>query len=410
MQYRTMPRSPDRLSILGFGCMRFPGKNGNIDEEHAERQIRRAIDAGVNYFDTAAVYHMGASEPFLGRVLQKDGLRDKVFIATKLPHWNAQSRADMDRLLAMQLEKLQTRHIDYYLVHNLTAPTWQRMRDLGLLDFLEKARKDGRIRFAGFSYHGDRDTFPKIVDAWNWDFCQIQYNFLDEQTQAGTAGLEYAAKKNLGIIVMEPLRGGNLGGRVPEAVQQVWDRAPTRRTPAEWALRWVWNRPEVTVVLSGMTLDEHLEENLRIAEQATPQSLSAAELQAVTDAAAAYKRLMQIGCTGCQYCMPCPAGVNIPACFEVYNTHTLFQDKQASMMYLVRVAGLLGTPAQASRCTSCGACLKKCPQHLPIPELLKKVAGTFEGPTMTLKLLAFRSYMKLERLWSMFRHRFLHRR
>ncbi|HNV72139.1 MAG TPA: aldo/keto reductase, partial [Candidatus Ozemobacteraceae bacterium] len=197
MLYRTMPRSPEPLSILGFGCMRFPEKNGKIDEEAAERQIRRAIERGINYFDTAAVYHMGASEPFLGRVLKKDGLRDKVFLATKLPHWNAQSRADMDRLLDMQLQKLQTNRIDYYLVHNLTAPTWQRMHELGILDFLESAKRDGRIRYAGFSYHGDRDTFPRIVDAWNWDFCQIQYNFLDEQTQAGRAGLEYAARKNL---------------------------------------------------------------------------------------------------------------------------------------------------------------------------------------------------------------------
>ncbi|HNV72846.1 MAG TPA: 4Fe-4S dicluster domain-containing protein [Candidatus Ozemobacteraceae bacterium] len=197
---------------------------------------------------------------------------------------------------------------------------------------------------------------------------------------------------------------------MPEVVQQIWNRASVKRSPAEWALRWVWDHPEVTVVLSGMTLDEHLEENLRIADQAKPQSLSAEERQVVADAAAAYRRLMQIACTGCQYCMPCPAGVNIPTCFEVYNTHALFQDKQASMMYLVRLAGLLGTPAQASKCTSCGACLKKCPQNLPIPTLLKQVANTFEGPMSSIKLFAFRSFLKLERFWSMFRHRFLHRR
>lgn len=409
MLYRTMPHSSERLSILGFGCMRFPGTSGNIDEVKAERQIRRAIECGVNYFDTAAVYHNGASEPFLGKILKRDGLREKVFIATKLPHWNVQTRADMDRLLEIQLANLQTDHLDYYLVHNLTGATWKRMQALGVTDFLAQALKDGRIRFAGFSWHGDRHDFPGIVDAWDWDFCQIQYNFLDEHNQAGTAGLEYAARKQLGIVVMEPLRGGNLAGRVPPEIQKIWDDAPVKRTPAEWALRWVWNRPEVQVALSGMTLDEHLEENLRIAEQAQPGSLTTTEQATVQSAADAYRQLMQVACTGCQYCLPCPAGVNIPACFEVYNTWSLFKDKQASMMYLVRLAGLLGTPAKASQCTSCGACVKKCPQGLPIPQLLKQVSSTFEGPGMKLKLWVFRFALKVQKIWSFLKHRFLRR-
>ena len=405
MLYRTMPRSTERLSILGYGCMRFPEKGGKIDEVQAEKQMRRAIEQGVNYYDTAMPYHMGASEPFLGKVLSKDGLRNKVFLATKLPPWSVHSRADMDRLLDIQLKNLQTDHIDYYLIHNLTGHTWQHMRSQGVLHFLEQAKQDGRIRFAGFSFHGDKNVFPEIVDAWNWDFCQIQYNFLDEQTQAGTAGLEYAAKKGLGIIIMEPLRGGNLATRIPDEVQKTWDAAPTRRTPVEWALRWIWNRPEVTLVLSGMNQDEHVEENLRIASAALPKSLTDAELQTVSTVARTYRRLMQVGCTGCQYCLPCPAGVNIPACFEVFNAHTLFKDKQASMMYMIRLGGLLGKPAKASQCSSCGACVKKCPQSLPIPQLLKQVASTFEGRGMKLKLWVFRFFLKAKRLWDLLRHR-----
>ena len=281
MLYRKMPKSGDELSILGFGCMRLAVKaDGSINEERARKQVRNAIDQGINYVDTAWPYHMGQSEPFLGRALA-DGYREKVRLATKLPSWLIESREDMDRYLNAQLKKLKTDHIDYYLVHALVGDLWDKVEELGVADFLTRAKADGRIGNAGFSFHGAGKDFSRIVDAYEWDFCQIQYNFLDEQNQAGTAGLEYAASKGLGVIIMEPLRGGNLTKTVPPAIQEIWDEAPTKRTPAEWALSWVWNHPEVTVVLSGMNEESHIRENLRIADQAYPDSLTRAELDLV---------------------------------------------------------------------------------------------------------------------------------
>jgi predicted aldo/keto reductase-like oxidoreductase len=238
------------------------------------------------------------------------------------------------------------------------------------------------IRYAGFSFHGMREDFKRIVDSYDWDFCQIQYNLLDTENQAGTEGLEYAASKGLGIIVMEPLRGGNLAGRVPDKVRSIWSRAQVTRTPAEWALRWIWNRPEVSVVLSGMTYDSHLEENLRVVEDALPGSLSEPELSLVGEAASAYRSLMKAGCTGCQYCMPCPAGVNIPAVFEYYNGSSLFGNRLKTFVnYGINLGGILGAkPSGASLCIRCGTCLKACPQHLPIPDLLEQARKQFEGP------------------------------
>ncbi|MCP4713577.1 MAG: aldo/keto reductase, partial [Deltaproteobacteria bacterium] len=273
MLYRTMPKNGDSLSILGFGTMRLPQKGSKIDEERATAQIRMAIDCGVNYIDAAMPYHGGACEPFLGRALQ-DGYRQKVKLATKLPHWDVQKREEMDLLLNLQLQNLQTVAIDYYLLHNLSLADWERLKDLGIVDFLDNAKKAGKIVNAGFSFHSGFDDFTAIIDNYDWDFCQIQYNYLDEQTQAGTKGLEYAADKGLGVIVMEPLRGGNLARKMPPAVEAIFDQAKTKRTPAEWSLRWIWNRPEVITVLSGLNEEAHIEENLRIAAEATPQSLT----------------------------------------------------------------------------------------------------------------------------------------
>ncbi len=274
MLYRKMPKNRDELSILGFGCMRLPVKeDGSIDEERAKKQVRYAIDHGVNYVDTAWPYHMGASEPFVGRALA-DGYREKVKLATKLPSWLIEKREDMDTFLNAQLEKLQTDHIDYYLVHALVGELWDTVKNLGVTEFLTKAKADGRIRNTGFSFHGAATDFSRIVDAYDWDFCQIQYNYLDEKNQAGTAGLEYAASKGLGVVIMEPLRGGNLTRTVPAAVQKIWDESPKKRTAAEWALRWIWDHPEVTVVLSGMNEETQIEENLRVAGEAYPGCLS----------------------------------------------------------------------------------------------------------------------------------------
>ncbi len=382
MLYRQMPKNGDELSILGFGAMRLASKeDGSIDEERATKQVRHAIDQGVNYVDTAWPYHMGASEPFLGRALA-GGCREKVKLATKLPSWLVEKREDMDKFLDAQLEKLNTDYIDYYLIHSLVGDLWDTVEKLGVVDFLDKAKADGRIINAGFSFHGASEDFNRIVDAYDWDFCQIQYNYLDEKNQAGKAGLEYAASKDIGVIIMEPLRGGSLTKTIPNSVEEIWDEAPTKRTPAEWALRWVWNHPEVTVVLSGMSEETHVEENLRIAGEAHPNSLTEEELQLIKRVENKYRELMKVECTGCQYCMPCPAGVNIPLCFELYNNLYLEGDPDTvKFMYAARVGGALGLeePEFASRCVQCGQCLEKCPQHIDIPTVLGSVVEELEG-------------------------------
>jgi len=394
MLFRRVPKNNDTLSILGYGCMRLPLKRGRIDEERATRQIRFAIDQGVNYVDTAQPYHLGASEPFLGRALQ-NGYREKVRLATKLSSFSIRRREDMEPYLDAQLKKLKTGQIDYYLLHGLHGPSWRRMRDLGVLEFLEKARADGKIRSAGFSFHGDINAFREIIDAYDWEVCQIQYNYLDEQTQAGTEGLKYAAAKGVGVIVMEPLRGGNLARKIPPAVQAIWDRAEPGRSPAEWALRWVWDHPEVTVVLSGMNEESHIEENLRIAGEAVPDSLSPEEHELIGRVAAKYQELMKVACTGCRYCLPCPSGVDIPTCFELYNQRHLFKDKPTNyVLYMLRMFGGLEseTDSYASKCTDCGQCAEACPQDLPVPELLKDVRKEFEGPL-------FRTIIRIVRVY-----------
>jgi hypothetical protein len=378
MQYRKVPKNGDQLSALGFGAMRLPTRLGRIDEERAMKQIRGAIDQGINYIDTAVPYHGGDSERFLGRALQ-DGYREKVKLATKLPPPSVNTREDMDRVLGIQLKKLKTDHIDYYLLHGLNDGQWKKLRDLGVLEFLDRAKADGRIRNAGFSFHGDRRTFREIIDAYDWVFCQIQYNFLDEMNQAGTEGLRYAASKNIAVMVMEPLRGGMLAGKLPKEAEQIYSRAGIKRSPAEWALRWVWNHPEVTVVLSGMNDEKHIAENLAVCRTAFPNAMSEAELKTVADVAASYRRLVKVGCTGCSYCMPCPSGVNIPGCFSLYNDYHMANSLMARGFYGMMLMGGMGTKADASLCTSCGKCAKACPQHIAIPAELKNVNRTLGG-------------------------------
>ncbi|ACL16935.1 aldo/keto reductase [Methanosphaerula palustris] len=397
MLYRKIPKNGDELSILGFGCMRLPVRaDGSIDEERATKQVRDAIDHGVNYVDTAWPYHMGQSEPFVGRALA-NGYREKVNLATKLPSWLIEKREDMDTFLNAQLERLRTDHIDYYLIHALVGDLWDAVEKLGVADFLDKARADGRIRNAGFSFHGAGDDFNRIVDAYDWDFCQIQYNFLDEKNQAGTAGLEYAASKGLGIIIMEPLRGGNLTKTVPSVVREIWDEALVKRTPAEWALRWIWNHPEVTVVLSGMNDETHIQENLSVADQAYPNSLTEAELQLVKKVESTYRELMKVSCTGCRYCMPCSSGVNIPLCFEEYNNLYLVDNpEEEKFMYAARLGGAvaLGESEFASMCVQCGQCVEKCPQHIDIPAVLESVVAELEGPDFEQRVAMARQMFK----------------
>ena len=400
MLYRKMPKNGDRLSILGFGCMRLPVENWKIDEDRAIRQIRYAVDKGVNYVDTAWPYHGGASEPLLAKALQ-DGYRERVKVATKLPSWMIKGREDMDRFLSAQLVKLDTDCIDYYLLHALNGALWDTLEELGVADFLHRAREDGRIVNAGFSFHGLAEDFRRIVDAYSWDFCQIQYNFLDQKNQAGTAGLKYAAAKNLGVIVMEPLRGGNLGlATPPPAVQEIWNEAKTHRTPSEWALRWVWNHPEVTVVLSGMNEEAHVEENLSIADSARADALTGEELKLVERVRRKYQELMKVDCTGCGYCMPCPSDVLIPVCFETYNKMHMFgETEMVKFSYAIRMSGITtdGKARYASQCVECGECLDKCPQHIPIPEFLAKVATEMEDPEMEKRLVIARKLFQEEK-------------
>jgi len=365
------------LSILGFGCMRLPiAKDGIIDEKQATEMLRYAIDHGVNYVDTAYPYHKGESEPFVGRALQ-GGYREKVYLATKLPSWLIKSHADMDRYLDEQLKRLQTDHIDFYLVHGLQKPFWENLRSLGVTDFLDDAIADRRIKYAGFSFHDELPLFKEIVDAYNWTFCQIQYNFMDEQNQAGTEGLKYAADRGLGIVIMEPLRGGMLTKDIL-SINAIWEKAPVRGSPTEWALRWVWNHPEVTVVLSGMSSFGQVEQNIAYAENGLPNSLTQKELDLFTEAETEYKKRIKVPCTGCRYCMPCPSNVSIPECFEMYNQGCMFDAPEVAGINYSFLGGMFGgSPGFASQCQECGECEEKCPQGIPIREQLKKVEAYF---------------------------------
>lgn len=401
MLYRTMPKIKEKLSVLGFGCMRLPvNKDFSIDTPRAIQQIRYAADQGVNYFDTAWPYHGGKSEPLLGQAL-RDGYRDRVNIATKLPSWMITDRADMDVYLDKQLKLLQTDRIDFYLMHALDGPSWDALKQKNVLDFIDRAKQSGRIRYAGFSFHGRLDDFKTIVDEYPWEFCQIQYNYLDEDHQAGTRGLQYAAEKDLGIIIMEPLRGGNLGlAEPPKEVAAIWDTAPKKRTPVEWAMRWVMDHPEVTTVLSGMNEEAHIKENIEIAATAVPHSLSAWENDLVKKAANTYRKLMKVGCTGCEYCTPCPEGVNIPGAFFCLNKLHMFKNEdEAKFMYAVRCSGLLSEtpgPAFASNCIQCGECLEKCPQNIPIPDALAEAVKVLEDDKLDQRVAMAKKMLNME--------------
>lgn len=386
MQYRTVPKTGERLSLLGFGAMRLPQTGHAIDEERATALVHAAFDAGVNYIDTAVPYHMGTSEAFVGRVLTGK-YRSQVKVATKLPPWTTHSRSDMDATLSAQCSRLQTRSIDYYLLHSLNRENWDRLLTLGVMDFLDEAEANGTIIHSGFSFHGDPDTFCEIVDARDWTFCQIQYNILDEEHQAGTRGLRYAAKNDLAVMVMEPLRGGMLANTVPPAAQVCYDAAPVQRTPAAHALRWVMNHPEVTVVLSGMGEEIQLIENLQTARDTQPGMLTPDEETMTAAARDAWRRAMRVPCTGCGYCMPCPYGVNIPECFNLWNNHSLREQRRgANMEYAVRLGGSMGnTPGNAGLCQACGRCVTRCPQQIPIIDALREIKQTYEGPLWGVK-------------------------
>lgn len=382
MLYREIPSNKDTISLLGYGCMRLPQKGGRIDEARAVSQLRGAIDRGVNYVDTAMPYHSGQSEVFLGKSGLADGYREKVRLATKLPQWQVKSRQDMDTLLNKQLKKLKTDRIDYYLIHAIDGPAWNRLKSLGIREFLDQAKQDGRILYSGFSYHGNRDDFNGIVDDYPWEIAQIQYNILDEYNQAGRAGLEYAAARGMGVFVMEPLRGGQLVKKIPHEAAAIWDGLPEKRSPAEWALRWIWNHREVSCVLSGMNIEEHIDENIRIASDCRAESLDPAVYEAVDRVKKTYERLMKAGCTGCRYCLPCPSNIDIPYVFEQYNNLHMFDNRmETRILYAGRAGGVItGKTSWASDCIKCGKCETHCPQDLPIRSLLEDVSRSMEGP------------------------------
>jgi predicted aldo/keto reductase-like oxidoreductase len=369
MQYRKFGKVNEQVSALGFGCMRLPVlNNGSINEEEAIAQIRHAIDNGVNYIDTAYGYHEGKSEILVGKAL-KDGYREKVYLADKNPVWLVKEYNDFSRLLNEQLEKLQTDHIDFYLMHAMNKERWENIKSLNVFKFIEEAKADGRIKYAGFSFHDKQEVFMDIIDGYDWDFCQIQYNYMDEYNQAGVAGLKRAAEKGMAVVIMEPLLGGKLANVPPKEVAELWNSSGINRTPAEWALRWLWNQPEVTVILSGMNSIAMIDENMKTASTALVNSMSEEELAVVDKVKAKYKELTRVNCTACRYCMPCPAGVDIPRNFAIYNQAAVYNDwKNCSSGY-----SRLEEKQKAAACVECGKCEKVCPQALTIREYLKDV-------------------------------------
>jgi len=372
MQYRQFGKLDWRPSALGFGAMRLPTTDPEdrtkIDEVLATRMIRYAIDHGVNYIDTAYPYHGGESERFLGRAL-RDGYRDKVHLATKLPMWAIETVADADRILDEQLEKLQTDHIDFYLFHGLRKPRWETILRLDLLHWAERAQAQGKVRYLGFSFHDTFDVFKEIIDAYDgWTFCQIQYNYMDIENQAGMRGLKYAASKGLAVVVMEPLLGGRLVNP-PAPVQAVWDEAPVVRTPEEWALLWLWNQPEVSLVLSGMSAMAHVIENVAVAGWSGVGKLSSEELALVDRVRATYQALCPIPCTKCEYCLPCAVGLNIPRLFDILNHGAMFDRLDEARRQYQR----LSAEEQAAACIQCRQCEAKCPQSIPISEWMMHV-------------------------------------
>lgn len=355
----------------------------DIDEGNAINMVRYAIDNGVNIIDTAYPYHGtsfehgGESEPFVAKAL-KDGYREKVKISTKLPIWAVRKREDMDKFLNEQLARLETDYIDFYMVHGISEAFWENLKELGFEEFLDEAIADGRINHAGFSFHDRVDLFKEVVDYYDWSFCLIQYNYLDDNYQAGKEGLEYAYKKGLGIAVMEPLRGGQLAANIPKEVQDAFEQADVKRSPAEWALRWVWNHPEVSVVLSGMSAMDQVKENLKVAEEAQPNSLTDAELDIINQAKSVFKEKLEINCTGCGYCLPCPAGVDIPDNFARYNNYYLFGSPETKELHQFEYDFFVTENKRASLCIECGNCEEHCPQGIPISKELKKVKELYE--------------------------------
>ncbi len=367
MQYRKNKKQED-LSVLGYGCMRFTKKGNAIDLDKAQEELLTAYNAGVNYYDTAYVYP--GSEVALGTILKRTGLREKVNIATKLPQYLVRNRAQIDKYFNEELERLQTDYIDYYLMHMVTDKVqWENLDKLGIREWIAEKKAAGQIRNIGFSFHGTTEMFLEVLNAYDWDFCQIQYNYLDEHTQAGRKGLEAAKEKGIPVIIMEPLRGGKLINLLPQEATETIANHPNKWSAAEWGLRWLWNQPGVTVVLSGMNSVEMVEENCRIASEATAGSFTEDDFATIEKLRNAINASVKVGCTGCRYCMPCPKGVDIPNLFLSYNQMYTEGKSEARFKY-AQIVGMRKEESFATQCVKCGKCEKVCPQHLPIRDLL----------------------------------------
>lgn len=380
MKYRSFGKVDWKVSALGFGAMRLPiiGTDvAQINEPEAIKMIRYAIDHGVNYVDTAYPYHGGNSEILVGKALQ-DGYREKVRLATKMPTWLVNSYQDMDKYLDEQLGRLQVDHIDFYLLHGLDEERWQKLRELNVLRWAEGKMDEGKIRHLGFSFHDEYSVFKKITDSYcGWTLCQIQYNYVDNEFQAGTKGLKYAASKGLAVVVMEPIAGGMLAIKPAKHIQAIWDEANVKRTPAEWALQWVWNQSEVSVVLSGMSTMGQVIENVKSASRSGPGTLTKKELKLINQVALKYKELDLIECTSCRYCLPCPEGVNIPQIIAFYNEYMKDRDDEVKNKYWKYITH----ESQAKKCAKCGKCEELCPQQLPIRKVVDCAAMIFEQDT-----------------------------
>ena len=389
MKYR-----PDRygrqISQLGYGCMRFTKKGNAIDYDKAEKEVLLAIEQGVNYFDTAYIYP--GSEECLGRILDENKCRDKVCIATKLPQYLMRSPANIDKTFDEELSRLRTGYVDYYLMHMFTdLAEWERMKTLGIEDWIRQQKEKGRVRNIGFSYHGDTEMFLKLLDVYDWDFCQIQYNYLDEHTQAGRRGLQAAAEKGIPVIIMEPLRGGKLVS-LPDKAKKALSDSGKGYTPAELGLRWLWNQPEVTCVLSGMNSEDMVRENIRIASEAGPGHFSEEDRNLVEQIKTIIREREKVGCTGCRYCMPCPKGVDIPGNFYYYNLMYI-EKKTPARFEFAQSMGIRKEPGFASQCVGCGKCEAHCPQKLPIREKLKEADRALRPLPYKLGLYAARKFM-----------------
>lgn len=374
MLYRQFDRIGQPLSLLGFGAMRFPlTKTGEVDEAEAIRLIRHAIDSGINYIDTGYTYHGGKSEVIIGKAL-KGGYREKALIADKLPIWLVEKEEDTRKFLERQLQRLDTDFIDLYLIHCINHEAWEIMDRCRVMDHIEEFRKEGKIGRIGFSYHDDLALFKEVIDSYPWDFCQIQLNYVDTEFQAGLEGLHYAGEKDIPVIVMEPLKGGRLTDSVPPAIQNIWDTAPVKRTPAEWAFKWVASQPEVAVILSGMSSMEQLDQNLDLFSRGDMSVLTGPELASIEQVADLYRQLIQYPCTECRYCMPCPNGVNIPRLIRYYNDWCVYEhNPKLKDEYLI----WQDESEHASNCVKCGACESHCPQHLPIMSIMDKIVQAF---------------------------------